>query len=90
MNNNSPCHTLKPIFLKLPRENIAFLKFVLETYEGLGELRTLDGERGEVVILAPKDTVKDIKTMLNNLLPQTRHREIVAPDSIINDWLLNP
>ena len=32
---------ITPLFLKLPAEEIVTLKFLLESYEGFGELRTL-------------------------------------------------
>lgn len=56
-----------PIFLKLPPKNIVFLKFILESYEGLGIVRTLNRPSGEVVILALKDTQKTIFELLASL-----------------------
>jgi hypothetical protein len=76
------------LFLKLPAEEIVTLKFLLESYEGLGELRTLDCERGEVVILAIPDTVADLRAMLNSVKEMLKFREIPEPSSLEGDWLL--
>lgn len=78
-----------PYFLKLPTENIVILKFLLESYEGLGELRTLNREKGEIVILAAPDLFEDLRAILESSLHLTQHREIAAPESCKDDWLLS-
>ena len=80
---------ITPLFLKLPAEEIVTLKFLLESYEGFGELRTLDRERGEVVILAMPDLLPELKAMLETVKDMLRLREIPAPASLKGDWLLS-
>ena len=81
--------TITPLFLKLPAEEIVTLKCLLESYEDFGELRTLDRERGEVVILAMPDLLIELRAMLDSVQDLLRLREIPPPDSLEGDWLLS-
>ena len=63
------------------------LKFTLETYEGLGILRTLNSKKGEVVILAIDDTIESLKELLENLKKELDFREIEQPKDLDGDWL---
>lgn len=78
-----------PLFLKLPIENVVLLKNYLESYEGLGELRTLDREQGEVVILAIQDTIAEVRSLVASVKTELNIIEIAQPESVKNDWLLN-
>ncbi|MFH1625628.1 MAG: DUF4911 domain-containing protein [Pseudomonadota bacterium] len=41
-------------YFKVERKNIAFLKFILEAYEGMAVMRTLDAQEGVVeLMIAP-------------------------------------
>ena len=77
-----------PIYLKLPPEKIVELKLLLETYEGIGELRTLNNRKGEVVILAVKDTESTVHKLLADTKEQLELREIEKPEDLSGDWLL--
>jgi len=79
-----------PLFLKLPIENVVQLKSYLESYEGLGELRTLDREKGEIVILALDDTISEVRSFVDSVKSELEITEIDQPESVKNDWLLNP
>ena len=78
-----------PIFLMLPPENIVFLKAILESYEWLGELRTLDPLRGEVVVMALKSSHDELNRVLESIQDETGHRSIPAPESLAKDWLMS-
>ena len=67
MNSNYSGSTLSPIFLKIRPEDIVRLKFVLESYEHLGVLRTLRKEDGIVAIFALEDTRPDVEKVLDAL-----------------------
>jgi|GEM_PF-5718581 len=58
---------LCPVFIKLSSENIVRLKFLLESYEGLGLMRTLNPDRGEIVILATSTTAKYLTGLLDSV-----------------------
>lgn len=79
---------LSPVFIKLPTAQIVTLKFILESYEGLGVVRTLDAQKGEVVILAPADTVATLHELLESLRSDLQLRLVPAPPSVEGDWLL--
>lgn len=79
---------LSPIFIKLPTENIVMLKFLLESYEGLGILRTLDPQTGEVVILSLSSTAATVRELLTKLTDELKLRIVPAPEDLKGDWLL--
>jgi len=79
-----------PIFGVLPPENINLFKFLIEAHEGLCIGRTLDPERGEVVVLALPDTVNEVNDLLAALAPEVQFRITPPPSNLDGDWLLMP
>ena len=45
------------LFFRLPREQIAYVRFIVESYEGLAQVTSLPG-RGEMEWLIPRPLVK--------------------------------
>lgn len=88
MSNTCLPNALKPLFLKLSPEHIVLLKFILESYEGLGELRTINAETGEVVLLTVSDMEPTAICVLAELAGSIGLRQISPPKSLENDWLL--
>lgn len=78
-----------PIFIKLPASQIVYLKFLLESYEGIGELRTLDKDQALVVILALKDTKDHVLKMLESEKEKLKWEIPKDPPNLEGDWLLN-
>jgi len=54
-------------YFKVNREDIAYLKFVLESYEGLGVLRTVDPRSGIVEVMVPPGLEEDMEMVLKGL-----------------------
>ena len=80
---------LQPIFLKLPPENIVRLKSLIESYEALAEMRTLNPQTGEIVLLALGDTAATLQQLVASVAEELHIREIPQPDvAETNDWLL--
>lgn len=80
---------LVPIFLKLPPEYIVRIKSLFESYEVLGEIRTLNPKTGEIVLLALEDTAEIVRQLVASVEDQLQVREIPRPDiAQANDWLL--
>lgn len=79
---------LRPIFLRLPPAHIVNLRGVIESYEGIAEIRTLDREVGEVVLLALEDTASLVREILREIGPDLQLREIPRPPSTAFDWLM--
>lgn len=80
---------LYPIYLQLPPSNIVLLKFLLESYEGIAELRTLNNDQALVMLLALPDTVHTVKTLLDSERHQLNWTIPLEPPNMENDWLLN-
>ena len=74
--------------LSLPVEKIVFLKYLLESYEHLAIMRTLDRELGLVAVLAQGDTVSEVNALLNSVEDELGLKKIPRPDSLAGDWLL--
>lgn len=70
---------LVSIYLKLPPEHIVTLLFLLESYDGLGIIRTLDRDRGYVLVLAPTDTAPVVKELLESLRQELQFETIPCP-----------
>lgn len=83
-----PVSELLPIFLRIPKDNIALLIFLLESYDGLGVLRTINAAKGEVVILALSDTADIVNEFLLSVQKDLDCQLITPPESIKDDWLL--
>ncbi len=80
---------LCPIFLQIAPEDIVYLKSILESYEELGIIRTLDRQKGEIVILATKDMEQELRDLLNSLHEEVSFRIIPTPQGLCEDWLLS-
>ncbi|MCC6219844.1 MAG: DUF4911 domain-containing protein [Deltaproteobacteria bacterium] len=79
---------LVPIYIKLPKQDIAYIKFVLESYCDLGVVRTLDSSLGEIVILALSCTANKVYELIESLKGELNIRVIPKPHSAKSDWLL--
>jgi hypothetical protein len=75
------------IYLRIRREDIALLKFVIESYEGVGIVRTLDRKKATVVVLAMPDFLADVRAVLESLREHMDWHEIPAPEER-DDWLM--
>ncbi len=79
---------LREIYLHVRPEDIAYVKFIFESYEGVGIIRTVDRKKATIVVLVVEDfleTARSILTSLKNEVPLT---EIPRPADIGEDWLL--
>jgi len=68
------------IFLELPPGDIAYLKFILESYEGVGVMRTIDSTKAVVVLMIAADFLDDARALLDSLRAEVSWREIDRPD----------
>jgi len=58
---------LVEIYLRIQREDVALIKFVLESYEGIGIVRTIDRKKATVVVLAMPDLLDRVRAVLESL-----------------------
>lgn len=68
------------IYLELPPADIAFVKFILESYEGVGVMRTIDRTKALVVLMIAADFLDDARAILASLRSEVPWREVERPD----------
>lgn len=78
-----------PIFIKLPVHNIVELKFIVESYEGLAIVRTLDVEKGHVLIMSLEKTRADVLNILDSIAKDLSLELIDDVEISDDDWLWN-
>jgi len=78
-----------PIFLRLPRAEIAYVKFVFESYEGVAVVRTLDRHAALLVVLVAPDFEADARRVVAALVAEAGCVEVPPPaediDLLAND-----
>jgi len=78
---------LREIYLRIQREDIALIKFVIESYEGIGIVRTIDRKKATVAILAIPELAGHMRAVLASLREDMDWYEIPPPDEQ-DDWLM--
>ena len=76
-----------PICLQLPPREIAYVKFVFESYEGIAVVRTLDRRGATLVVLAVPDFEADVRAVVRALAAETGCVETGPPADWDGDWL---
>ncbi len=76
-----------PIYLRLPPREIAYVKFVFESYEGVGLVRTLDRRAATVVVLAVPDFEPQARAIVRALEREAECVETGPPADWDGDWL---
>lgn len=66
----------KARYFILPPEEIAYVGFVIHSYEGLGVVRTLDGDKGLVEILLSPQMEEELEELLKALAKEVPMREL--------------
>ena len=79
---------LHEIYLELRPEDIAYVKFIFESYEGVGIIRTVERKKAVIVLLAVDDFLNVARSILDSLQKEVPLMEIPRPDDIGDDWLL--
>jgi hypothetical protein len=57
-------------YYRIDRRQIAFLKFIIEAYEGIAMLRTVDAKAGIVALHIPPGCEPDTEQLLESLKDQ--------------------
>jgi hypothetical protein len=76
-----------PIFLRLPPGEIAYVKFIFESYEGVAVVRTLDRRSALLVVLAAPDFVAEARRVVEALVAEGVCEETEPPAGTGGDWL---
>jgi hypothetical protein len=80
--------TTKPIFLQLAPADIALVKFLFESYEGVAIVRTVDRRAAVIVALVSPDFLAVARAILADLRTRIAIEEIPPPPGAGEDWLL--
>ena len=59
-------HTTKR-YLRIDRREIGYFRFILEGYDGLAVLTTLDAHEGRVILRIAPGCEKDVERLVQNL-----------------------
>ncbi len=79
---------LEAIFLRVAPVDIALVKFVFESYEGVGIVRTLDRRAATVVALVSRDFLADAHGIIADLQARIGCAIVPPPPDAGEDWLL--
>ena len=79
---------LDTIFLRIAPVDIAFLKFLFETYEEVAIVRTLDRRAAVLVVLVCNDYLEVAREILRAAGDVVRLEEIPPPTDMGEDWLM--
>jgi hypothetical protein len=79
---------LQEIYLETAPEHIAYIKFIFESYEEVGILRTVDRKKAIIVLLAVQDYVGVARQILDSLKTEVPLTEIARPADLSDDWLM--
>jgi hypothetical protein len=79
---------LRPIYLETPPEHIAYIKFIFESYEEVGIIRTVDRTKAIIVLLVMDDFVEVARHILDSLQRDVPLAEVPRPLDIADDWLM--
>lgn len=79
---------LHEIYLAVRPQDIAYVKFVFESYEGVGLIRTVDRKKAVIVLLVVDDFLNVARSILTCLKGEVSLCEIARPGETGEDWLL--
>jgi hypothetical protein len=79
---------LHEFFFELRPEDIAYVKFVVESYEFVGLIRTVDRKKAVIVVLVVEDFLADARGMLDGMKKEIGLTEIPRPADVGDDWLM--
>jgi len=79
---------LDAVFLRLAPADIALVKFVFESYEEVGIIRTLDRHAAVIVALISRDFLVDAHAIIADLQTRVALEVVDEPAGAGEDWLL--
>jgi len=79
---------LHDIYLQIAPEHIAYVKFIFESYEEVGIIRTVERKRAVIVLLAMNDFLVTAREILDSIGHDVPMREIERPADLHDDWFM--
>jgi hypothetical protein len=84
----TPNSNVHPLYLQLAPADIALVKFLFESYEGVGIVRTIDPRRAIIVVLVVTDSLTVAREIVRDLQARIVCVEVDAPLIGPDDWLM--
>ncbi|MBI4620644.1 MAG: DUF4911 domain-containing protein [Desulfobacterales bacterium] len=69
-------------YFRVQRKNIAFIKFILEAYDGMAVMRTLESHEGVIELMIAPDFEREVTEILDNLRDEFEVQPIDPPTDI--------
>jgi Domain of unknown function (DUF4911) len=79
---------LHDIYLEIPPAQIAYVKFIFESYEEVGIIRTVDRKKAIIVLLAMTDFLGPAREILESIKTEIALKEIPRPADMKGDWFM--
>ncbi|MGZ8426390.1 MAG: DUF4911 domain-containing protein [Candidatus Binatia bacterium] len=79
---------LQEIYLEIAPEHIAYIKFIFESYEEVGIIRTVDRKKSIIALLAMPDFVDAGRAIIDSLKQDIPLAEIPRPADLTDDWFM--
>jgi hypothetical protein len=79
---------LVEIYVRLRPEDIAYLKFIFESYETVGFLRTIDPKAATLVVFLVPDFAEVGRRILESVARDIEIERIDRPADLGDDWLV--
>ena len=67
--------TLHELYIRIAPGKIAFLKFIIEGYDGLATLTTIDNRNGLIKLMTPAPRMRELWLLLDNLAHSCRQEQ---------------
>jgi hypothetical protein len=85
---NGKMPDLEIIYLETRPENIAYVKFIFESYEEVAIVRTIDRKRALIVLLAMADFAATARGILASIQQEIPLQERSTPPAVTGDWFM--
>ncbi|MBI3767501.1 MAG: DUF4911 domain-containing protein [Deltaproteobacteria bacterium] len=70
------CPDVVELYLRLPPDDIAYVKFIFESYEGIAVVRTIDRAAAVIVLLIAADLEGEARAILQSLRAEVPWQEV--------------
>jgi len=79
---------LEAVYVRLAPPDIAYLKFIFESYETVGFLRTIDPRAAVLVVYLVPDFAETGHAILDAVAGEIALERIAEPPDLGDDWLV--
>ena len=79
---------MQAIYLEIAPQDIAYIKFIFESYEEIGIIRTVDKKRAVIALLSMNDFLDAARAILTALEKEIALKEIPRPAEVEDDWFM--